>query len=106
MPSRWVPPCTLSALLVFTLTACCDRGHHPAPPGVAAENGRTADMLDPPRNIEKEPLPSGVVVYVTNTGRDYHTTRCGHLAKSKIAMPLEDATRKGYLPCPDCGPPR
>jgi methylphosphotriester-DNA--protein-cysteine methyltransferase len=45
-------------------------------------------------------------VYITNTGEKYHTERCASVKKSKIAISLEDAVKKGYAPCKRCNPPK
>ncbi len=45
-------------------------------------------------------------VYVTKTGKKYHTATCRYLAKSKIPMSLKDAKAKGYTPCSVCKPPQ
>jgi hypothetical protein len=46
------------------------------------------------------------IVYVTKTGKKYHTATCRFLAKSKIPMALKDAKAKGYTPCSVCRPPQ
>jgi len=43
-------------------------------------------------------------VYITKTGKKYHRDGCGSLSKSKIAISLSDAKRKGYTPCSLCNP--
>jgi hypothetical protein len=45
-------------------------------------------------------------VYITKTGKKYHTATCRYLAKSKIPMSLKDAKAKGYTPCSVCRPPQ
>jgi Micrococcal nuclease (thermonuclease) homologs len=45
------------------------------------------------------------VVYVTRTGMSYHAAGCRFLAKSSIAISLDDA-RARYKPCSVCNPPR
>jgi hypothetical protein len=47
----------------------------------------------------------GQTVYVTKTGKKYHTENCRYLKDSKIAISLKDANAKGYLPCKVCNPP-
>jgi cytochrome c5 len=60
----------------------------------------------------REPAPQQQVqtkeqtVYVTKTGKKYHTATCRYLAKSKIPMSLKDAKTKGYTPCSVCRPPQ
>ena len=50
--------------------------------------------------------PSGVIVYVTKTGKKYHRQNCRFLAKSKVALSLDEAKRRGFTPCRVCKPPR
>ncbi|WP_461615660.1 hypothetical protein [Clostridium sp. Marseille-QA1073] len=47
-----------------------------------------------------------VVVYITKTGKKYHSDWCGYLSKSKIETTLENAMNRGYTPCSKCGPPQ
>lgn len=41
-------------------------------------------------------------VYVTKTGKKYHTGTCEYLGKSKIPMKLNLAIAEGYTPCQKC----
>lgn len=50
------------------------------------------------------PSNGAVVVYVTRTGKSYHAAGCRFLAKSSIAISLDDA-RARYKPCSVCNPP-
>ncbi len=45
------------------------------------------------------------IVYVTKSGKKYHTATCSSLSKSKIPMRLADAVSAGYEPCSRCHPP-
>jgi competence protein ComEC len=45
-------------------------------------------------------------VYITKTGKKYHTGTCRYLSKSKISISLKDAKAKGYTPCSVCKPPQ
>ncbi|KGK91396.1 hypothetical protein DP73_03785 [Desulfosporosinus sp. HMP52] len=47
----------------------------------------------------------GPIVYITLTGKSYHTQDCGHLYNSKIPMTLKVASASHYAPCKDCKPP-
>ena len=49
--------------------------------------------------------PSGVIVYVTKTGKKYHRQDCQFLSKSKISMGLDEAKKRGFTPCRICKPP-
>lgn len=41
-------------------------------------------------------------VYVTKTGKKYHSADCRHLSKSSFPISLSDAVNKGYTPCSVC----
>ena len=45
-------------------------------------------------------------VYITKTGKKYHTSSCRYLSKSKIPISLKDAKANGYTPCSVCRPPQ
>lgn len=44
-------------------------------------------------------------VYITRTGKCYHTAGCSSLRKSKEAISLADAKARGLKPCSKCHPP-
>jgi hypothetical protein len=44
-------------------------------------------------------------VYITRSGKKYHSDGCRYLAGSKIAISLKDAKAKGYTACKVCHPP-
>jgi hypothetical protein len=44
-------------------------------------------------------------VYITKTGKKYHTEDCRYLSKSKIPISLKEAIQRGYTPCSVCSPP-
>lgn len=46
------------------------------------------------------------VVYITKTGKKYHSSGCSSLSKSKIETTLQNAVDKGYEPCKKCKPPK
>ncbi len=46
-----------------------------------------------------------VTVYVTTSGKKYHTQGCSSLRSSSIPMKLADAVAAGYTPCSRCNPP-
>jgi methylphosphotriester-DNA--protein-cysteine methyltransferase len=48
---------------------------------------------------------ANTTVYITKTGGKYHVASCSSLRKSKIAISLGDAVRRGYGPCGRCHPP-
>lgn len=57
-----------------------------------------------PKPVEKPANSSGAVdtVYITETGTKYHNSGCRTLRKSKTAISLEEALRRGYTPCGIC----
>lgn len=56
------------------------------------------------RNIFKGNLDHvGGYVYITNYGEKYHKKSCWHLYASKIPISVEEAIRKGYEACKNCG---
>jgi methylphosphotriester-DNA--protein-cysteine methyltransferase len=46
-----------------------------------------------------------IIVYITNTGKKYHTERCASVRNSKIAVSLGEAISRGYEHCKRCKPP-
>ena len=44
-------------------------------------------------------------VYVTNSGKKYHSAGCQYLSRSCHAIDLKDAIAEGYTPCSRCDPP-
>lgn len=48
-------------------------------------------------------LSYATTVYITNSGKKYHTSNCSSLSKSKIEIELEDAISRGYSACSKCG---
>ncbi len=43
-------------------------------------------------------------VYITKTGKKYHTQDCSYLRNSSYNIELKDAIEKGYSPCSRCKP--
>ena len=73
-----------------------------APP--AAEAGVAAESGDLPAEMGAAALaPSGITVYVTETGNKYHGAGCRYLKSSKIAIDRDEAVSQGYDPCKVCG---
>lgn len=65
--------------------------------------------------VEATPIPTvetkqtnnqTVVVYITKTGKKYHSDGCRYLSKSKIPIDLSKAKNEGYEPCSVCNPPQ
>ena len=68
-----------------------------------SRKGRWSKRLPPvpARKVARE-----VSVYLTKTGEKYHKEDCTFLAKSKIAISLSQAKRRGFAPCKICRPGR
>ncbi len=52
--------------------------------------------------VEEVPVVSEV--FITNSGKKYHSGSCHHLSKSKISISKDEAIRKEYEPCKTCKP--
>ncbi len=46
----------------------------------------------------------GSIVFITNTGKKYHSSGCRYLKDSKIEISISDAQSQGYDPCGVCKP--
>jgi len=46
------------------------------------------------------------IVYITKTGKKYHSENCTALSKSKIPISLKEACARRYTPCSKCNPTR
>ena len=57
-------------------------------------------------NIEYNyPVDNSPIVYITETGNKYHTSKCGYLKYSKIPIRLNDARLTNRTRCSVCEPP-
>jgi phosphatidylserine/phosphatidylglycerophosphate/cardiolipin synthase-like enzyme len=72
----------------------------------AISNERAPPTTLPAVPTTQQSPRSGVVVYVTKTGKKYHREGCAFLSKSSIPMDLATAKAKGYTPCSKCDPPQ
>ncbi len=75
---------------------------------IAAEQAAAAEAEEQ-RQREAEAAAAAAekksrTVYITNSGKKYHSDGCRHLAKSKIAISYDDARATGYEPCGTCRP--
>ena len=55
---------------------------------------------------QQQPQTKEQTVYITKTGKKYHTATCRYLSRSKISTSLKEAKANGYTPCSVCKPPR
>jgi len=56
-------------------------------------------------DLAKDETMTSQTVYRTQTGACYHESWCRHLAKSKIAITLQEAESIGLRACSKCDPP-
>lgn len=64
------------------------------------------DDQSPGLNSESTQEDNNPIVFITKSGRKYHSDNCSSLARSKIKIKLSDAKSRGYTPCSRCNPPR
>jgi hypothetical protein len=70
-----------------------------------------ASLLVPVPDVRAQPATQtaqdskSATVYVTRTGKKYHTAECRYL-KSKIKTTVKEAQANGYTPCKVCHPPQ
>jgi len=58
-------------------------------------------------SVQRSSQPNtSATVYITRTGKKYHSGGCRYLSKSKIPISLKDAKARGYTPCKVCKPSR
>ena len=58
------------------------------------------------RATKDEIAPSAIVVYVTPSGKKYHTATCRYVKNKKQAIGHGRAKQTGYDPCKVCKPTR
>jgi hypothetical protein len=73
-----------------------------APPATSAAQAIPVSSATSAPQAAPAPDPT---VYVTNSGKKYHSAGCRYLAKSAIPMKLSEA-KKQYAPCSVCSPPQ
>lgn len=74
-----------------------------SPKGVEITDKNTTPAA--PSTVGKDYSNKDTIVYITKTGKDYHTTNCKGLLHSKIPIKLKDAVQKGYKPHKECNAP-
>jgi hypothetical protein len=82
----------------------------PAPPPASnLVDPMTGDRFVPGQGYVREAQSSyqqetqGYTVYITRTGRRYHSGGCSSLRSSSIQISLSDARSQGYTACARCG---
>jgi len=71
----------------------------------ARENRRGLWASKEESKSETSKATEDTIVYITKTGKKYHSEGCRYLSKSKIPISLKDAIKQGYTPCSVCNPP-
>lgn len=81
----------------------------PAPVAQPAQEPVVTSAPSTPPVVTPAPAPAqtpqDVTVYITKTGKKYHSDGCRYLSKSKIPISLSNA-KMGYEPCSVCNPPQ
>jgi hypothetical protein len=73
---------------------------NPMPPWEWRRGGATlADAGDAAAKTDE----SKAIVYITKSGKKYHSAGCSFLSQSSIPISLADAKARGYTPCSKCG---
>ncbi len=62
-------------------------------------------VVSPEITETKQRAPPDITVYITNTGKKYHSSGCRYLSKSRIPISLTKAKQRGYTACSVCRPP-
>ncbi len=81
-----------AAILLILPLLGCRSGSAPGP-----SSGATAPTIS-----RSAPASPGETVYITDSGRKYHTVDCQSLAKSRTPTSRSDAERRDYEPCELC----
>lgn len=76
------------------------------PPAARTPQPVVSPPIPTPRTTVPPVAKRDPIVYVTKTGKKYHSGGCQCLRRSRIAKPLSEAKRAGYTSCSRCGPPR
>lgn len=79
---------------------------NPKPPVQALVSTGSPGDAPSDRSLSEDPASVGNVVYVTKSGKKYHSGGCSYLSSSKIEKSLADAKAAGYTPCSKCNPPK
>lgn len=65
--------------------------------GIATARASSIEQAHAPKRA-----PQTETVYTTKTGKKYHQTGCRSLAKSKLALSLAEAKKRGLTACAIC----
>src|SRR5882762_2831818 len=67
--------------------------------------GSAAPVIAQAPSPQQRPQTKEQTVYITKTGKKYHTATCRYLSRSKIPASLKDAKANGYTACSVCDRP-
>ena len=81
-------------------------GPHAMSGGIVAPQVVKQQKVIAPDSPEGSGASGETIVYITKSGKKYHTEGCSYLKKSKIPIKLKEAKAKGYKPCSKCQPPK
>jgi len=81
---------------MLLLTACAPQAVRE---GGIVVHGQAVELTDYLSYYEDEP-----VVYVTKSGKKYHTADCSYLTDTAYPVSLEQAIAEGKTPCSRCHP--
>ena len=98
---------SIVALLFLTVLLSC-RVNNTDNNSNSPEPSPIISVISLPSPTPKQEQPSAeksVIVYVTNTGKKYHTDGCRYLNKSKFPTNL-NAAKHSYEACLICNPPQ
>lgn len=95
---------------VYHVSGCPSGGAvYPITLDQASELGRRrCEKCNPPPlpNPSQARTLTPPVVFITKTGKDYHSDGCKHLSQTKRPVSLQTAIKAGYKPdVIDCNPP-
>lgn len=75
---------------------------NPTPPWEFRHRGQASDLQ---QQTNSSSGTAGAQVYITKSGKKYHSAGCSSLSRSMIQISLQDAVNRGYGPCLRCNPP-
>lgn len=79
----------------------CSKCHPPVLTDTTSKNSKSA-AVNSVKSTDTNIV--GNTVYITATGKKYHTGGCSYLKNSKIPISEDDAEAQGYEPCSRCKP--
>lgn len=81
-------------------------GNPTSPPTQPPQAKTDQAATPPPSQLKPGNPPSKIIVYISKSGKKYHTEKCRFVSSHKTPISLEEAKKKGYTPCSICNPPK